>query len=157
MPMSSPKMTRMLGLPLSAISYSLGLKSCRVIAAAFSADRRASLDRSSERTGVEGLLQIVDAAERHRLGARCGMVAGRDDDDRKRRSGRLEATEQVEARHAFELDVEDESDRSIADAAVEKRFGAGEGRRAVAARLQQPFDRRAHRRIVIDDGDHRAL
>jgi hypothetical protein len=101
---------------------------------------------------LEWLSQVAKCSARPRsLGEH--VVMGGDEDDRRRRSFRLEAILKIEAAHATEVDVEDDAFGVSGDIALEEFLGRSKALHAKAVDPKGAHERGAKRGVVIDDTD----
>ena len=69
------------------------------------------------------------------------------------RPGGQQTAAQLDARHACQVDVQDEAQRVVGNPALQKLFRAREGGGRVVARTQETLDGLAHRRVIVNDGN----
>ncbi len=85
-------------------------------------------------------MQTRNAAGPQCLPARCIVVEGRHEDDRKRGTGSLELSPQFNSRHAAEMDIEEETVDLSCGSAIKEFFGRCEGLGCKTVRVQQVID-----------------
>jgi len=100
-----------------------------------------------------GFLKVGGTPGCFGLSPSSGIIMGGDENEGSRSTIGLEPLSQLNARHAIELHVQNETVEPRLLFIRQKRFGGGIGDRLKAGGPQQPAKGLAHAFIVIDDGD----
>src|SRR5262245_20930292 len=115
------------------------------------------LQALNEFSTVKRLGKKADRSRRHRPRADTVFGKGGDEYDRQCLAFTGQVILQLDAAHAGELDIGDETGRAICARPVQELGSGGECLRGVAEGSYEPLKGHPHRQIIIDDGNDRNL